>query len=203
MVLLQNSSKACLLSGNGVRKGPFSHLPSRRTGSWFPLSPPYWFSKRLWPFANSQKLFFFRGSCCAPFVLLDGHSSSRTKAGESGSPRRKGAGTTKSAHTGIKKPVWAHRCGSVWKLSVAAGGHRYPTVSGYRPAMLPARLVAAALAAPPVLSCHTHRSLSSEKCWDSKNNGCPTEQPPFSPYHTLLFSTRKDGCPLSSYSDFF
>ena len=61
-------------------------------------------------------------------------------------------------------------------------------MSGYRPAMLPARLGAAALAAPPVLSCHTHRSLSSEKCWDSKNNGRPVQSSRRFPYTIRCFS---------------
>ena len=76
----------------------------------------------------------------------------------------------------------------LWKLSAAVGGHRYPTASGYRPAMFPMRLVAAALAAPPVLSCHTHRSLSSEKCWDSKNDGCPVQSSRRFPYTIRCFS---------------
>ena len=59
---------------------------------------------------------------------------------------------------------------------------------GYRPAMFPVRLVAAALAAPPVLSCHTHRSLSSEKCWDSKNNGRPVQSSRRFPYTIRCFS---------------
>ena len=113
---------------------------------------------------------------------------SRTKGGGERQPTAKKCRERQKAPTQAQKPAWALRCGSVWKLSAAVGGHRYPTVSGYRPAMFPARLVAAALAAPSVLSCHTHRSLSSEKCWDSKNNGCPVQSSRRFPYTIRCFS---------------
>ena len=44
------------------------------------------------------------------------------------------------------------------------------------------------LAAPPVLSCHTYRSLSSEKCWDSKNDGRPVQSSRRFPYAIRCFS---------------
>ena len=42
--------------------------------------------------------------------------------------------------------------------------------------------------APPVRSCHTHRSLSSEKCWDSKNNGRRVQSSHRFPYTIRCFS---------------
>lgn len=86
------------------------------------------------------------------------------------------------------KPSMAKQKSLSILTSLRAGRHRYPTASGYRPAMFPVRLVAAALAAPPVLSCHTHRSLSSEKCWDSKNNGRPVQSSRRFPYTIRCFS---------------
>lgn len=166
-------------------------LTSLRAGRQVVVSPftPYWFSKcPFWPFFRKfLKNIFFAAHAALLSFCWDGHSFQNEGAG-SGSPRRKSAGNDKKRPHRHKSLYGALRCGSVWKLSVAAGGHRYPTVSGYRPAMLPARLVAAALAAPPVLSCHTHRSLSSEKCWDSKNNGRPVQSSRRFPYTIRCFS---------------
>ena len=39
-----------------------------------------------------------------------------------------------------------------------------------------------------VRSCHTHRSLSSEKCWDNKNNGRPVQSSHRFPYTIRCFS---------------
>ena len=60
-----------------------------------------------------------------------------------------------------------------------------------------------ASADPPASSHHT-RGLLSNQIGEGRKRRLPlTEQPPFSLYHTLLFSTARMGVLLSSYSDFF
>ena len=70
-----------------------SHLPSRRkAGRGFPFHPLLVFQMALLAiFSETSQKHFFRGSCCAPFVLFGWMFLPERRAAGSGSPRRKSA----------------------------------------------------------------------------------------------------------------
>ena len=119
-------------AGNGVQ-GPFSHLPSRRkAGRGFPFHPLLVFQMPLLAiFSEISQKYFFRGSCCAPFVLFGWMFLPERRAAGSGSPQRKSAGNDKKRphrHKSLNGRFGAVQYGNCRRLPEGIGILRCPGI---------------------------------------------------------------------------
>ena len=110
-----------------------SHLPSRRkAGRGFPFHPLLVFQMPLLAiFSEISQKYFFRGSCCAPFVLFGWMFLPERRAAGSGSPRRKSAGNDKKRphrHKSLHGRFGAVQYGNCRRLSEGIGILRCPGI---------------------------------------------------------------------------
>lgn len=110
-----------------------SHLPSRRkAGRGFPFHPLLVFQMALLAiFSETSQKHFFRGSCCAPFVLFGWMFLPERRAAGSGSPRRKSAVDDKKhphRHKSLYGCFGAVQYGNCRRMSEGIGILRCPGI---------------------------------------------------------------------------